>query len=115
MKTLLNSFAVSGEVVDKAKYLHHSKDHMNALRELETQPFMTVTHLTRLFDIRGPVSNCLTACAAGSQAIGEAYEWIKRGDADVMMTGGSHSMIYPFGVGIGAFRGLMMYVTGKFK
>jgi len=71
---------------------------MNALRELESQPFMTVTHLTRLFDIRGPVSNCLTACAASSQAIGEAYEWIKRGDADVMMTGGSHSMIYPLGV-----------------
>ena len=71
---------------------------MSALRELENQPFMTVTHLTRLFDIRGPVSNCLTACAASSQAIGEAFEWIRRGDADVMMAGGSHSMIYPMGV-----------------
>ena len=98
VETLLPSFAVSGGVVDKGKYFHNAKEHMSALRELETQPFMTVTHLTRLFDIRGPVSNCLTACAASSQAIGEAYELIKRGDADVMMTGGSHSMIYPFGV-----------------
>lgn len=98
VKTIMSSFAVSGEVVDKNKYLHHAKEQMNALKELENQPFMTATHLTRFFDIRGPVSNCLTACAASSQAIGEAYEWIKRGDADVMMTGGSHSMIYPMGV-----------------
>ena len=59
---------------------------------------MTVTHLARLFDIRGPVSNCLTACAASSQAIGEAFEWIRRGDVEIVMTGGSHSMIYPLGV-----------------
>lgn len=98
VKTLMASFAASGDLVDKGEYVHQSLRHMNALRELESQPFMTVTHLTRLFDIRGPVSNCLTACAASSQAIGEAYEWIKRGDADVMMTGGSHSMIYPLGV-----------------
>ena len=99
VKTLVASFTTGGgEVVDKARYLRFSGQHMNALRELESQPFMTVTHLTRLFDIRGPVSNCLTACAASSQAVGEAFEWIRRGDADVMMAGGSHSMIYPMGV-----------------
>ena len=42
--------------------------------------------------------NCLTACAASSQAIGEATEIIRRGDADVMISGGAHSMIHPFGV-----------------
>ena len=88
----------TSQVVDKALYLEASGRYMNALKELETQPFMTVTHLARRFDIRGPVSNCLTACAASSQAIGEAFEWIRRGDADVVMSGGSHSMIYPLGV-----------------
>lgn len=88
----------SPEIVDKARYVANSTVHMSALKELETQPFMTVTHLARRFDIRGPVSNCLTACAASSQAIGEAYEWIKQGDADIVMSGGSHSMIYPLGV-----------------
>lgn len=100
IKTLLPSFQDKGsEIVDKGKYLTNAVQHMNPLRELESQPFMTVTHLTRLFDIRGPVSNCLTACAASSQAIGEAFEWIRRGDADVIMAGGSHSMIYPLGIG----------------
>ncbi len=98
LKTITGSFGSNGEVVDKGKYLTLAGLNMNALKELETQPFMTVTHLTRSFDIRGPVSNCLTACAASSQAIGEAFEWIRRGDADVMMSGGSHSMIYPLGV-----------------
>ncbi|CAN0380073.1 unnamed protein product, partial [Ectocarpus sp. 4 AP-2014] len=51
-----------------------------------------------MFDAQGPNSNCLTACAASSQAIGEATEIIRRGDADVMISGGCHSMIHPFGV-----------------
>jgi 3-oxoacyl-[acyl-carrier-protein] synthase II len=40
----------------------------------------------------------LTACAASSQAIGEAVEIIRRGEADVMLSGGAHSMIHPFGL-----------------
>ncbi len=42
--------------------------------------------------------NCLTACAASTQAIGEATEILRRGDAQVMIGGGAHSMIHPFGV-----------------
>src|SRR5207249_10325847 len=49
-------------------------------------------------NLGGPNYNCLTACAASSQAIGEAAELIRYGDADVMLSGGSHSMIHPFGV-----------------
>jgi 3-oxoacyl-[acyl-carrier-protein] synthase II len=39
-----------------------------------------------------------TACAASSQAIGEAAEIIRAGEADVMLAGGSHSMITPLGI-----------------
>src|SRR5205823_7268801 len=46
----------------------------------------------------GPNLTCLTACAASSQAIGEAAALIRQGDADVMLSGGAHSMIHPFGV-----------------
>jgi 3-oxoacyl-[acyl-carrier-protein] synthase II len=42
--------------------------------------------------------NCLTACAASSQAIGEAPDLIRRGECDIMLSGGTHSMIHPFGV-----------------
>ncbi|MCI0493300.1 MAG: beta-ketoacyl-[acyl-carrier-protein] synthase family protein, partial [Planctomycetes bacterium] len=50
------------------------------------------------FGAEGPNFNCLTACAASSQAIGEATEIIRRGEADAMLSGGAHSMIHPFGV-----------------
>jgi 3-oxoacyl-[acyl-carrier-protein] synthase II len=41
---------------------------------------------------------CLTACAASAQAIGEAADLIRAGAADVMLAGGVHSMIHPFGL-----------------
>lgn len=97
VKTVAASWNEDGSLNPDA-YVRSSLEIMSPLRELEHQPFMTVTHLARHFDIRGPVANCLTACAASSQAIGEAYEWIKGGSADVVMSGGSHSMIYPLGV-----------------
>ncbi len=59
---------------------------------------MPAGHLASMFDAQGPNLNCLTACAASSQAIGEATEIIRRGDADAMISGGTHSMIHPFGV-----------------
>ncbi len=59
---------------------------------------MPLSHLALLTGARGPAFNCLTACAASTQAIGEAMEILRRGDADVMISGGAHSMIHPFGV-----------------
>jgi 3-oxoacyl-[acyl-carrier-protein] synthase II len=59
---------------------------------------MPAAHLAGMFNAQGPNFNCLTACAASSQAVGEAVEMIRRGDADVMLAGGTHSMIHPFGV-----------------
>jgi 3-oxoacyl-[acyl-carrier-protein] synthase II len=66
--------------------------------ELEQEPNMTAGHLAALFGAEGPNLNCLTACAASSQAIGEAVEMIRRGEVDLMLSGGTHSMIHPFGV-----------------
>src|SRR3712207_2446454 len=71
---------------------------MNVTRELEQEPNMPLSHLALLTGARGPALNCLTACAASNQAIGEATEILRRGDADVMIGGGAHSMIHPFGV-----------------
>lgn len=71
---------------------------MNPRFELELEPNMPAAHLSSLFNAQGPNLNCLTACAASSQAIGEATEIIRRSDADMMLSGGAHSMIHPFGV-----------------
>jgi 3-oxoacyl-[acyl-carrier-protein] synthase II len=71
---------------------------LDALHELEQEPNMATAHLAVLTGARGPVRSCLTACAASTQAVGEAMMLIRRGAADVMITGGAHSMIHSLGV-----------------
>ena len=71
---------------------------MEAMRELEQEPSMPAAHIALLTGARGPARSCLTACAASTQAIGEASMIIRRGDADIMIAGGAHSMIHPLGL-----------------
>lgn len=54
--------------------------------------------VARHFGYRGPVMAVMTACAAGTQAIGDAARWIRDGDADVVLAGGSDSELYPMGL-----------------
>ena len=67
-------------------------------QEAEQELHTTPAHLAAHFGLEGPNYNCLTACAASAQAVGEAVELIRHGDADLMLAGGSHSMIHPFGM-----------------
>jgi 3-oxoacyl-[acyl-carrier-protein] synthase II len=90
--------ALAGGELDVAAYTKKGLEILDPLAELEQEPNMPAGHLAGLFNAQGPNMNCLTACAASSQAIGEAAELIRRGDADVMLSGGAHSMIHPFGV-----------------
>ncbi|QEH33984.1 3-oxoacyl-[acyl-carrier-protein] synthase 2 [Aquisphaera giovannonii] len=71
---------------------------LHPLAEAEQEPGTPAAHLANLFGARGVNSNCLTACAASSQALGEAFEMIRADCADVILSGGTHSMIHPFGL-----------------
>jgi len=51
------------------------------------------------FGARGPNSAPCTACSSGAHAVGDAFRVITRGDADVMICGGSEAAITPMGVG----------------
>lgn len=48
---------------------------------------------------KGPNSATATACTTGCHAIGDSYKIIERGDADVMICGGSEAPICPMGIG----------------
>jgi len=66
--------------------------------EMDWGRWAKVAYIALLTGARGPTRSCLTACAASTQAVGEASMIIRRGDADVMIAGGAHSMIHPLGL-----------------
>ncbi len=84
--------------IDYPRWVEIAKQRISMWREVEQESNMTLSHLAMELETYGPAYNCLTACAASTQAIGEASEMLRRGDADVMVSGGAHSMIHPLGV-----------------
>ncbi|GIX03595.1 MAG: 3-oxoacyl-[acyl-carrier-protein] synthase 2 [Planctomycetaceae bacterium] len=97
MMNMIASSQKDGEI-DLERFTRIGLEKLHAQTEMEQEPNMPAGHLASLFNAQGPNLNCLTACAASSQAIGEATEIIRRGEADIMLSGGAHSMINPFGV-----------------
>ncbi len=64
-------------------------------------------HIAIRFGLRGPNSCVSTACASGNHAIGDSFELIRRGMADVMFAGGTEAVISPLTIGgFGAMRAL---------
>ncbi len=87
-----------GYKVDTGAFYRHSLKTFGAAHEYEMEMHTTSGHVANEYDLQGVNYTCQTACAASGQAVGEALELIRRGEADAILTGGSHSMIHPFGV-----------------
>lgn len=51
-----------------------------------------------MFGLRGPCTSVATACATGSNAIGDAFRLVQHGTADVMITGGSEAALCELGM-----------------
>jgi 3-oxoacyl-[acyl-carrier-protein] synthase II len=62
---------------------------------LKYLPNMAAAHVSMALNTQGPNNTITTACAAGTQAVGEAFRLIGRGDADVVLAGGADSRIDP--------------------
>jgi 3-oxoacyl-[acyl-carrier-protein] synthase II len=62
---------------------------------LKYLPNMVAAHISLAFNAQGPNSTITTACAAGTQAVGEAFRLIARDDADIVLAGGADSRIDP--------------------
>ena len=70
-------------------------------------PNMPSHHVSLLAKALGPINTVSAACATGTQAIGEAMEFIRHGRADMMITGGVEGLIHEAAIaGFGAMRAL---------
>lgn len=54
--------------------------------------------ITMYYGFKGPSFTITTACASGNHAIGESFRMIQRGDADIIVTGGSEAAVSPISV-----------------
>src|SRR5437764_1783365 len=62
---------------------------------LKHLPNMVASHISLALHAQGPNSTITTACAAGTQAVGEAFRLIARNDADIVLAGGADSRMDP--------------------
>jgi 3-oxoacyl-[acyl-carrier-protein] synthase II len=62
---------------------------------LKHLPNMAAAHISIIHHAMGPNNTVVTACAAGTQAVGEAFRLVARGDADLMLAGGCDSRLDP--------------------
>ncbi|QVL30417.1 beta-ketoacyl-[acyl-carrier-protein] synthase family protein [Telmatocola sphagniphila] len=62
---------------------------------LKYLPNMVAAHISMAFNAQGPNSTITTACVAGTQAVGEGFRMISRGEADVCLAGGADSRLDP--------------------
>lgn len=95
---IVQGWGENGTQMDWKKWAGIAFAKMQAYRELEQEPNMSAAHISMLTGARGPVRSCLTACAASTQAVGEAFKILQRGQADIMIAGGAHCMIHPLGI-----------------
>ena len=70
----------------------------NPLAPLRGLPNLAAAHVAIQHDARGPNATITTACCAGTQAIGEGLRLIQRGDADVVLAGGTDAAVNPVSV-----------------
>lgn len=85
-------------VHDLERFTQMGLESLDPIVEMEQEPHIVSGRLAGEFGFHGPNLNTLTACAAAAQAIGESAKLIEEGVVDAMLTGGSSSMIHPFGV-----------------
>jgi 3-oxoacyl-[acyl-carrier-protein] synthase II len=74
---------------------------------LKYLPNMPACHISIANQLRGPSNTITTSSAASTQAIGEAYRVIERGDADIMLAGGTDSKLNAMGVSRFQLLGLL--------
>jgi 3-oxoacyl-[acyl-carrier-protein] synthase II len=87
--------ACNGDGTVHPERIGRKKDALFPLWLLKYLPNMMAAHISLVHGAQGPNNTIVTACAAGTQAVGEAFRLIARDDADVVLAGGADSRLDP--------------------
>ncbi len=94
VEPILRSVGADG-TLDVGRFAQARSESIFPLWLFQHLPNMAAAHISILQHAMGPNNTIVTACAAGTQAVGEAFRLIARGDADVMLAGGCDSRMDP--------------------
>src|SRR4029077_6374892 len=86
-----------------------TKGRLNPLYAPMIIPNMAAASVAMQFHLRGPNTTVTTACAASTQALGDASRMIQHGDADVMLAGGTEASLCE--VGLASFNAIRALST----
>jgi 3-oxoacyl-[acyl-carrier-protein] synthase II len=92
------SAARGGGRFDGAAFLDSFRDAIEPRSAERRNPGSIPAEVAGRHRFGGPVMSVMTACAAGTQALGDAARWIRRGRCDVVVAGGADSELYPMGL-----------------
>lgn len=84
--------------VTYGKVLEHKVNRVNPLTIPKMISNMAAGNVSILFGLKGKCENVVTACATGTNCIGDAMRTIQYGEADIMLAGGAESCICPTGI-----------------
>ena len=88
----------SEKELNYARVWENTLNKVHPLTPLKALPNMSAAHIAIKYNLRGHCQTITTACTSSSQAIGEAYRQIKANIADIIITGGTDTMINPNGI-----------------
>jgi len=106
---------IIGSAIGGLATMEHEKEVLQNVGPHKISPFavpailanLASGHVSIRFGAKGPINCAVTACAAGTSAIGDAYKTIAYNDADVMITGGVEAAVTPLSVaGFNAMRAI---------
>ncbi len=81
------------EVIDQ-----RGPDRVDPLLMPRLGPHMAAARVGRVLGVRGPNTTMNSACASGTDALGHAFNLVRTGAADVLLAGGTESIISPLGI-----------------
>ena len=90
--------SLTNQQIAMSDFMKQGLSEFDAYDETVNDPGIATSLIAGLLNAQGPCINYTAACVSSSMAIGEAAAVIQRGEADIMLAGGAHSMIHPFGV-----------------
>lgn len=94
LENLIEVYLAMGKSFDLIKFGERGIKKLNPF-VAEKCPQSVSNYIAKRFKICGPASSISTACASSTQAIGRAYQMIKNGETDLMITGGTDAMLDP--------------------